>query len=287
MQPAAFETHRAYLTRLAYRMLGSVAGAEDAVQETWLRWEAAGAPELHTPRAWLTRTCTRICLDHLKSARVQREDYVGEWLPEPLVEGEPTPLERDETLSMALLHTIERLRPKERAVFLLRDVFDYPFDDIAEIVQTSPANCRQLTSRARKRLRGHTTQRADAETHKRLGSAFFAALRTGDMVALEGMLAEDVVMVSDGGGKALAARKPVVHRRAVLRLLKAIYLRRPREFRAEERWFNGSPGTLLFEGGQLVSAFSFDVVGGRIVHIFVQRNPEKLNVLRTGRTQEG
>ncbi len=276
MNPAAFERHRSHLTGLAYRMLGSVSAAEDSVQETWLRWEAAGTSEIHSPRAWLTRTCTRICLDQLKSARHRREDYVGEWLPEPWVEAQPTRLERDETLSMALLHTIERLRPKERAAFLLREVFDYDFEDIAEMLETSPANCRQLTSRARKRLKGPPAQAVDAATHQRLGQAFFGALRSGDLGALEDLLTEEVILTSDGGGKATAALRPVLHRRAVLRLLKAIYLRRPRELETREVWFNGGPGVLLLESGVPVSAFAFEVRDGCIGHIFVQRNPDKL-----------
>lgn len=276
MDPAAFETHRPHLTRLAYRMLGSVAGAEDAVQETWLRWEAAGFPPLHDPRAWFTRTCTRICLDQLKSARVRREQYVGEWLPEPWVEAGPDPVERDETLSMALLHTIERLPPKERAAFLLREVFDYGFADIAAMLETSPGNCRQLASRARRHLQGRPRQRADAETHRRLGAAFFGALRAGDMAGLEALLTEDVVLRSDGGGRARAALRPLVGRRAVVRLFQALLRHGPKDVQARPTWFNGGPGVLLLEAGVPTSAYAFDIVQGRIQQIFVQRNPDKL-----------
>ncbi|MFV0663064.1 RNA polymerase sigma factor SigJ [Denitromonas sp.] len=278
MSLEAFARERGYLVRLAYRMLGSVADAEDAVQDTYLRWQAAGEPALDTPRAWFTRTCTRLCLDRLKSAHRTREQYVGEWLPEPFVDDSETRAVLDESLSMALLATIERLTPAERAAFLLHDVFDYGFDDIASMLELSPANCRQLATRARRHLAGDRVRAPhDAGTVQRLGQAFFAAIRGGDLAGLQAVLSEDVVLRADGGGKVSAARRPVEGRTAVLDFLQAIFMR-GEAFRPEvrEHWFNGAPGMLVFDAGQLVSAFHFEVHDGRIAGIFVQRNPDKL-----------
>lgn len=274
----AFARERSYLVRLAYRMLGSVADAEDAVQDTYLRWQAAGEPVLDTPRAWFTRTCTRLCLDRLKSAHRTREQYVGEWLPEPFVDDSETRAVLDESLSMALLATIERLTPAERAAFLLHDVFDYGFDDIASMLDLSPANCRQLATRARRHLAGERVRAPrDADTVQRLGQAFFAAIRGGDITGLQAVLSEDVVLRADGGGKVSAARRPVEGRTAVLRFLAAIFMRGDTPGpEVRERWFNGAPGMLIVDGERPVSAFHFNVRDGRIAGIFVQRNPDKL-----------
>ena len=274
----AFARERSYLVRLAYRMLGSVADAEDAVQDTYLRWQAAGEPALDTPRAWFTRTCTRLCLDRLKSAHRTREQYVGEWLPEPFVDDSETRAVLDESLSMALLATIERLTPAERAAFLLHDVFDYGFDDIASMLDLSPANCRQLATRARRHLAGERVRGPrDADTVQRLGQAFFAAIRGGDIAGLQAVLSEDVVLRADGGGKVSAARRPVEGRTAVLRFLAAIFMRgNAPDLEVRERWFNGAPGMLIVDGERPVSAFHFNVRDGRIAGIFVQRNPDKL-----------
>ncbi len=276
MTTPSFDAHRAYLHRLAYRLLGSVADAEDAVQETFIRFQASGGSEIHAPRAWLARTCTRLCLDQLKSAHRTRVAYVGEWLPEPLIEADGDKERVDESLSIALLVAIERLRPTERAVFLLHDVFDHTFEEVAAILDLEPANCRQIASRARKAL-GEPRVRAKvaAEDVSRITGAFFAAIDSGDVAALTSMLAEGVVLRADGGGKASAAPRPL-HGPDVGAFLEAVFIRACQVFERREVWFNGAPGVVLVADGKPVAAFHFEIAEGRIRGIFVQRNPDKL-----------
>lgn len=277
MTTLRFDEHRAYLTKLAYRMLGSVADAEDVVQETFVRWQTGGEPELVSPRAWLARTCTRLCLDQLKSAHHKRVTYVGEWLPEPLVERTAEKERIDESLSIALLLSIERLRPTERAVFLLHDVFDHPFDEVSAILDIDPVSCRQIASRARRFLEaGRVRARADVDEVTRISNAFFEALDTGNVAALTSVLASDVVMRSDGGGKANAVPHPIVGAGDVSAFLSAIFARGAPVFDREAVWFNGAPGVLLSAGGTPLSAIQFEILDGRIQNIFVQRNPDKL-----------
>lgn len=273
-----FESERAYLVRLSYRMLGSVADAEDVVQTAYVRWHSAGQPTLDNIRAWFTTTCTRLCLDRLRSDRRTREEYVGEWLPEPYCSGVDDRLEVDETLSMALLYAIHRLSPTERAAFLLHDVFGYEFSAVADILRLQPANCRQLAVRARRRLEGYEVDAAvSEELIEELSSAFFAAVAEGDLDGLEKVLATDVVLRADGGGKVSAARSPVLGRRTVARFILAV-LGNGGSLRValEPTWFNGAPGVLLRTAGRPESAFQFHVRGGVIAAIFVQRNPDKL-----------
>ncbi|MCR9245121.1 MAG: RNA polymerase sigma factor SigJ [bacterium] len=271
-----FESERQFLSRLAYRLLGSVADAEDVVQEAFLRWRSADRADVADPRAWLTRACTRLCLDRIRATKRQREQYVGEWLPEPLIEDGTHEL--DETLSMALLRTVERLPATERASFLLHDVFGYEFTEVAAILDLQPANCRQLAARARRNLRTGRRRRVDATTVRRLSEAFFAAIGDGDLDRLHGVLAEDVVLYSDGGGKVPAARIPVVGVGKVANFFVAVFAREP-DSDFDEVWFNGAPGIVVRQAGRPVSAFQFDVVDGRIAGIYVQRNPDKLGVL--------
>lgn len=276
-----FEPHRSYLVRLAYRLLGSVADAEDAVQETFVRWQASGEPDLLSERAWLSRTCTRICLDQLKSSHHKRVSYVGEWLPEPIVEDAGAKERIDESISMALLVSIQRLGPTERAVFLLHDVFDHPFDEVAAILDLEPANCRQIASRARKAL-GETRVRSNpaADEVSRLADAFFAALDSGDVSALTSILSADVVLRADGGGKVSAVPRALVGAE-VAAFFEAVFMRGRPAFERRPVWFNGAPGVLLVSEGKPISAFQFELRDGRVHGIFIQRNPDKLAVFES------
>ncbi|MDH5525949.1 MAG: RNA polymerase sigma factor SigJ [Nitrospirota bacterium] len=276
-----FENIRQHLIRLAYRMLGSVSEAEDVVQDAWLRWQSAGEPHLDFPRAWFTKTCTRLCLDRFKSAQRAREEYFGEWLPEPILTHAHERDRLDESLSMALLLTVQRLRPTERAAFLLHDVFGYTFDEVAEILELESANCRQLAVRARRHLKSDALRsETDQVTVQRLSEAFFQAIHDGDMDSLQSVLTENVVMRTDGGGKAAAAKHPLKGIAEVTHFLYKVFVAptRPPSARPRFVWFNGAPGALLLQDGQPVSAFHFQVVDDRINAIFVQRNPDKLMV---------
>jgi RNA polymerase sigma-70 factor, ECF subfamily len=286
MNAADFESQRPRLTRLAYRMLGSLAEAEDVAQDAWLRWRRAatvqdegGAP-LADPAAWLIRVTTRLCLDRLRAERAAREAYRGPWLPEPLVEDlAADPLERAEDVSVAFLLALQRLSPLERAVFLLRDVFEDNYAAIAAALGRSEAACRQLAARARTHLREAKPRFAPSEEHLlRLAAAFMEAARTGDTAALAEMLAEDAVLVTDGGGKRSAALRPIVGRAEVVALIEALGSRGGLAVAGEVRVvrINGAPGLIVPapDGPQTVT-FDTDA-SGRISAIFIVRNPDKL-----------
>ncbi|HCS69627.1 MAG TPA: RNA polymerase sigma factor SigJ, partial [Rhodospirillaceae bacterium] len=213
-----FEAHRPRLVRLAYRMLGSMLEAEDIVQDAWLRWRRADRGAVATPGAYLTRIVTRLCLDVLKSARVRRETYIGPWLPEPVVEPEDDALRADD-LTLTLMLALERLSPLERAAFLLHDVFDVPSGEVAATLEREPAAVRQLAARARKHVRdGRPRYDVSREEGARIAQAFFAASTKGDLAELRGLLAENVVILSDGGGKVVAFRNPIIGLDRALRL---------------------------------------------------------------------
>jgi len=273
---------RRFLERHCYRMLGSLADAEDVVHDAFLAWERAGRPALDRPRAWFAKTCTRLCLDRLRQNARRREEYVGEWLPEPFPDaaaGEH-PAEIEDSLSMALLVTIERLDPRERAAFLLHDVFGESFAEIADVLDVREDHCRQLAHRARTRLRDGDRRRPRAPAHpedfRRLTERFFSAVRSGDLDALRDTLAEDVVVFTDGGGKASAANRPLHGRDVVGRFFHGIFRQRP-EGGIRLLWFNGRPGVLLIRDGQLDSAWQFDLAAdGRTAGVYIQRNPDKL-----------
>jgi RNA polymerase sigma-70 factor, ECF subfamily len=267
---------------VAYRMLGSVADAEDVAQEAILRLTRA-PEEPDVPAAWVTTVATRLAIDHLRLARVRRETYIGPWLPEPLVEeatGPPARAELAESLSQAFLVLLESLSPVERAVFLLHEVFEYEYPRIADIVDRSEANCRQIVVRARKHVLARRP-RFDADEARRdaLLARFVAAAEEGDLAALEEMLAADVVLYTDGGGKARAARKPVSGAARVARLL-ATVARKNRAaglYRTEFATVNGQAGRLVrHRNGNVVDVLTIDVVDGRIRTLRIVRNPEKL-----------
>ncbi|MCA1558164.1 MAG: RNA polymerase sigma-70 factor, partial [Acidobacteria bacterium] len=209
-----FKEHRRLLFSLAYRMLGTVADAEDIVQEAFLRWQAAGDEEIKAPRAYLSAIVTNLSINHLQSARVKREEYIGPWLPEPLIADENQDPMRNiqlaDSLSMAFMILLEALAPTERAVFLLREVFDYEYEEIARMVGKTEANCRQMVSRARQHIRERRSRfDVSEEIRERLTGQFIKACASGDLQALMSLLSEDVTLLSDGGGRVTAARKPI------------------------------------------------------------------------------
>ncbi|WP_275560697.1 RNA polymerase sigma factor SigJ [Streptomyces sp. 5-6(2022)] len=280
----AFEQQRDRLWAVAYRITGSVADADDAVQETWLRWQALPADEVADPRAYLTTVVSRICYDLLGSARVRRERYVGPWLPEPVVtaDGPEDRVTLDESVGLALLTVLERLTPAERTAFILHDVFSVPFPEIAEVVGRSPESVRQLASRARKRVRAEAPRRSvDREEHRRAVDAFLRAVMGGDLDGLLEILDPEVVWRSDGGGKVAAARVPVLGDEKVARFAQRLARAfDPATMLVHHRDVNGAPGLVLVDsaGGQAV-VFAFSVHHGRITEIDAVINPDKLRHL--------
>jgi len=283
---AAFEEHRALLFSVAYRMLGSVAEAEDVLQETFIRWQRArsSGEEIRSPKAFLVTVASRLCINHLESARSRREEYVGEWLPEPLVtqeEGTGRRIEVDESVSMALLLMLERLTPSERAVFLLHEVFDYRHAEIAEALGVTEANCRQLLRRARRHVRlSRPRFRAPATEHSELLERFARAAGNGDMDQLVSLLSGSVVMHTDGGGNASALRLPI-HGPERVAQASVHGLRRLLALGVRQRvvQINGRDGIVSYVDGRPQSVFTIEEKDGRIEAIYVVTNPEKLGHL--------
>jgi RNA polymerase sigma-70 factor (ECF subfamily) len=278
-----FEEHRRHLFGVAYRMLGSVAEAEDVVQDTWLRWQATAGDDVRSPRSYLTTVATRLAIDRLRSAQRRREEYVGPWLPEPLVtDDDPaTTAELADSLSMAFLLVLERLNPVERAVLLLHDVFGYDYDEVAGIVERTPTNCRQIASRARAHLTSErpVRPRPSQEEEQRLAFAFAAAAGAGDLGALEGLLAEDAVLWSDGGAARRAARRPVVGRDRVARFVANVAQRVPVDGTFEYLHLNGEPAVIMRTADGPYMTMAVELVDGAISAIHVVNNPEKLRHL--------
>ncbi|NJP94445.1 RNA polymerase sigma-70 factor [Nonomuraea sp. FMUSA5-5] len=279
-----FEEHRPMLLGLAYRLLGSMWDAEDVVQEAWLRWQATDHDEIREPRAFLVTVVSRLALDQLRSARVKREAYTGPWLPEPVDTAEAGPLDTAElrdTVSYATLHMMERLSPPERAVFVLREAFELPYDEIAGIVGASVANARQLHHRASVRLaEGRDRFRPSSEEHAELLAKFMRAAGGGDLAALTELLHEDVVSYNDGGGKVRAALRPVIGRDKVVAFLRGLVARY--DFRGVRMLeVNGLPAAMTEVGGhrQLVM---LDIRDGRISAIYGVLNPDKLAHVHVG-----
>jgi RNA polymerase sigma-70 factor (ECF subfamily) len=263
-------------------MLGSAADAEDAVQETYLRWRRATefGEEIRSPKAWLTTTISRVCLDQLGSARVKREQYIGPWLPEPLAGVTPDIAETVadfDSLSLAFMVLLESLSPKERAVFLLHDVFGYDFASIGDIVGESDAYCRQLAKRARSRMAERRLRfQADQAQRERLTADFLRAVSEGDMPALIATLADDVTVFSDGGGKVNAARKPVVGRDKVALFLTNLVRMAPRGTSLRVEAINGHPGIVTLIDGVVHNVVTFDFTETDIRTIYIVVNPDKL-----------
>jgi RNA polymerase sigma-70 factor (ECF subfamily) len=290
---ASFEPHRRRLLGLAYRMLGSMAEAEDAVQEAYLRWHDTDRENVAQPRAFLISTTTRICLDVLKSARVRREEYVGPWLPDPVTDtaalAPDTQTELADDLSVALLLVLDRLSPLERAAFLLHDVFDYSFTQVADMLGRNEAACRQLASRARTRVRearpvaavpSRPASRSVDTRHAELMSAFITASRSGDVATLTRLLASDAKAVTDGGGKVAAALNVIKGAERVAAFLAGV---------ARKGWtddltvlfdtINGLPGLIVSGSTGLVQTVAFEIEGDAVKAIYVVRNPDKLRHL--------
>ena len=277
---AAFEAHRGRLWGVAYRMLGSRADADDMVQEAYLRWHGAPTAEVRTPEAWLVTTTTRLCIDRLRQLRAEREAYVGPWLPEPLVEEAPaadaaTELASD--LSMAFLALLERLAPEERAAFLLHDVFDADYDEISAALDKSEAACRQIVSRARRRVREERPRvRVSAAACERLVDSFMRAIELRDRDALLAIFAEEATLTSDGGGKAKAAQKIVRGGESVVRFLLGVLRVAHGRLELQKIAVNGETGLALRVDGQLISVMSFVTDGRRILGLYSVLNPDKL-----------
>lgn len=295
--PETFEGLRPLLFAIAYRMLASVSDAEDVLQESYLRYRRAldEGTAIISLKAYLSTIVTRLAMDHLRSAAQRREEYVGLWLPEPLPTAAPAfapddiraddPLahaERTDSLSMAFLLVLERLSPIERAAFLLHDVFGYTHDEIAAIVETTPANARQIASRARRRVRAERPRfDPSPEERERLAERFFAAVTTGDVDGLVRVLADDVVVYGDGGGKVPQWSQPIVGAERVARLFAGLGAQmRELGLRLERRWLNEQPAAVVLDGaGALTNVFVLDVAGGRVQAVRSVINPEKLGHL--------
>ena len=276
-----FLTHRSLLFTVAYEMLGSAADAEDVVQETWLRWAEADQAGVHDPRAYLVRIVTRLALNRLRTLARRREDYVGEWLPEPLL---TTPdvaedVELAESVSMAMLTVLETLNPTERAVFVLREVFDLSYDEIATAVDKTPAAVRQVAHRARQHVAARRPRmKVDRSEQQRVVERFLAALTSGDVQGLMEVVAPDVVVVADGGGVVAAARRPVRGADKVVAFLSTFSRLAPAAV-VDTLWLNGATGGRVMLNGELDTVISFVVDNGRISRIYAVHNPHKLGRL--------
>ncbi|WP_414508192.1 RNA polymerase sigma factor SigJ [Streptomyces sp. NEAU-L66] len=295
---AQFEEQRGRLWAIAYRIMGTVTDADDAVQEAWLRWQALpGEQTVASPRGYLTTVVSRICYDLLGSARARRETYVGPWLPEPLLHGTGGPLPLggavpegpggpedrvtlDESVGMALLTVLERLTPAERTAFILHDVFSVPFPEIAEAVGRTPDSVRQLASRARKRVRAEAPRRTvDRAEHRRTVEAFLSAVMGGDFEALLSVLDPEVIWRSDGGGKVSAARRPVLGREKVARFVQGLVTRGAQRegLRVALAEVNGATGLVFVDpAGEQSGVFAFTVHAGQITEVDAVTNPDKL-----------
>lgn len=278
-----FVTHRSLLFTVAYEMLGSAADAEDVLQESWLRWADVDQSQVRDPRAYLVRIVTRQTLNHLRTISRRREEYVGEWLPEPLLTSPDVAddVELAESLSMAMLTVLETLGPAERAVFVLREVFDLPYDEIAEAVGKTPAAVRQIAHRAKDHVAARRPRiEVGRAEQQEVVERFLAALNTGDVQGLMDVLAPDVVAVADGGGQVRgAARRPIVGAERLVAYIMGGMAKFKVQLVATPAWVNGAPGARVEVDGKLVGAVSVTVEHGRITRIYSVANPGKLGWL--------
>lgn len=282
-EPDALAPYRPRLLGLAYRMLGSRSDADDVLQDAWLRF--AEAQDVRNPEGFLVTVVTRLCLDRLKSAQARREVYVGPWLPEPIVDADAmspdAATELADDLSFALLLALDRLSPLERAAFLLHDVFDMPFSDVARTLERTEAACRQLATRARQAVRKERpAPPAPPESHAKLLRAFHEAVTSGDVAKLASLLRADAIMLSDGGGRKLAALNPIHGAEKIARFFTGIMRKRGNQnldIRIEPATINGSFGALLYLDGELDQTISLAIDGDKIAAIYLVRNPDKLH----------
>lgn len=278
-----FVVHRNLLFTVAYQLLGSAGDAEDVLQESWLRWASVDRSDVREPRAYLVQVVTRQALNHLRTVARRREDYVGEWLPEPLLTSPDVAddVELAESLSLAMLTVLETLGPSERVVFVLREVFDVPYDKIAEVVDKTPAAVRQIAHRAK----GHVAARRPRvrvvrSEHEHVVGQLVTALNTGDLQGLMDVLAPDVVAVADGGGKVRgAARRPIVGADRLARYLVGGMSKAGGALRASLTWVNGQPAVRMELDGHLVGVAGVTVADGRVTHVYSVANPDKLGRL--------
>jgi RNA polymerase sigma-70 factor, ECF subfamily len=276
-----FNNYRPLLFAIAYRMLGTVTDAEDMVQETFLRWQQTANETVRSAKTYLATITTRLCIDHLRSARVRREQYVGTWLPEPMLtqqsDNSTDLMELADSLSMAFLAVLERLSPIERAVFLLRDVFEYDYDEISPIVGKSPSNCRQIFRRAKQHIADQRPRFPVSQTQQQeITAQFLDASTKGDLQDLLLLLAKDVTFLSDGGGQVVAALKPIHGAGKVARMLLAIRRKWLANAVSRLAQINGQPGIIQYLHGNIHSAIALEIVDGYIQTIYSVRNPEKL-----------
>jgi RNA polymerase sigma-70 factor (ECF subfamily) len=285
---AVFESHRPHLMGVAYRILGSVTDSDDVLQEAWLRWSKADRSVVSNPEAFLTTIVGRLSLDHLRRAKARRESYTGSWLPEPVTQ-EPDP-QRDpaaaaelaDSLSMALLVVLERLSPLERAAFVLREVFDRPYPEVASALGRNEAAVRQLVHRARDRVdAGHARFQADRQIHAKVVDRFLEACSNADVDALMELLAPDVVILSDSGGLAQAPRRPVHGREKVARLLASFAPRVPKGTTFAVEHFNGAPGLVARLDGVTITTMAMSVSDGKVQSLQLVANPQKLVFMET------
>jgi len=280
-----FELHRPKLVGLAYRITGSIMEAEDITQEIFLKWSTTDQKKIHSPYSWLMKVATRMSLDYLKSARVQRESYIGPWLPEPFITDYNTPEdehELDQSITMALLVLLEQLAPGERAVFILHDLFHFNFDEIGKILGKTGPSCRKLASRARGKInREVIPENSNKSDYVEIVSAFFNAVKKGDVNKLTTLLKDDVIIHVDGGGKVTAALKILKGQQTITTFLVNVVTPSFNGMDSDKieisyLWFNGSPGFVIWSNSKPVSAFNFEIQEHKIKKVHVLRNPDKL-----------
>jgi RNA polymerase sigma-70 factor (ECF subfamily) len=278
---AEFEQQRPDLERIAYRMLGTRADADDVLQEAYLRWSTADHGAIRSARAFLTTVVTRLSIDRRREVDARKETYIGPWLPEPLVEpamhNAVQASELAESVSLALMHVLETLSPVERAAYLLRKVFDYDYAEIAEILEKNEANCRQLVSRAEQHVQAERPRfDTSREAAQRMSERFLAACASGELTGMVELLSDDIVIFSDGGGKAKAAGRPLVGTDHAARFLLGVSRKAPANARARHVLVNGQPGLAQFDGETLITIMAFEMVDNQMRRVYFIRNPDKL-----------